>query len=86
MAGLRTPVQDPEAQQDRHRPHMGHEEINEAGPAVALLVVLGGHEEIGGHCHHLPGDQERIGVVGDQHQRHTCEEHVVLESQERQGL
>ena len=79
-------MQDAEGEQDRHRPHMGHEQINKAGPAVSLLVVLGGHEEIGGDRHHLPGDEETIGIVGDEHQRHARQEDVVLEGQERQGM
>ena len=44
--------------------------------------VLGGDEEERRQRHRLPRDHEQVGVVGDQHQRHRREEHVVLEADE----
>ena len=77
-------VQHAEAEQDGERADVRDQQIDEARLAVLLVVVLGGDQEIRRERHRLPRDHEEVGVVGDQHERHAREEHVILQVQERE--
>ncbi len=61
-------------------PDVRHQQVQEAGAADLGDAVLRRHEEIRRQRHRLPGDHERVGVVGQQHEPHAGEEQVVLEA------
>ena len=73
-------LQHAEAEQDRDRADVRDQQVEEAGAADLGNPMVGRDEEIRGERHRLPRDHEHVGVVGDQHQRHRGEEHVVLEA------
>ena len=59
-----------EGEQQRHRADRRHDEIEMAG-APAFRVGVAGHDQRPrGERHQLPGEQEGVGVVGDQHEVH----------------
>ena len=74
-------LQDAEAQQDGDRADVRHQQVEEAGAADLGDAVLRRDQEVGRQGHRLPGDHERVGVVGQQHESHAGEEQVVLEPQ-----
>jgi hypothetical protein len=75
-------LQHAEAEQDRDRPDVREQQVEETGGADLGDAVLGRDEEIRGQRHRFPADHERVGVVGEQHQRHAGEEDVVLQAQQ----
>ena len=78
------PVQDAEAKQDRDRSKMRDQQVEEPRAADRRPLVVGDHQKIRGQRHRFPGDHEEIRVVGEQHEGHAREEHVVLHADERQ--
>ena len=78
-------LQNTEAEQDRDRPDVGDDEIQKTRAADLGDAVLGDDQEERRQRHRLPGDHEEIGVIGDQHHRHRCEERVILKADERRG-
>ncbi len=75
-------LQDAEAQQDRDRADVRHQQVQEAGAADLRNAVLGGHQEVRRQGHGLPRDHERVGVVGQQDEPHAGKEEVVLQPEQ----
>ena len=73
-------VQHAEAQQDADGADVRDQQVEKAGAPDLGLGVVAGDQEIGGQRHGLPGHHEGVGVVGQQHQRHAGEEHVVVQA------
>ena len=75
-------LQDAEAQQDRDRAEVRDQQVEEAGAADLRDAVLRRDQEIRRQRHRFPGDHERVGVVGQQHEAHAGEEQVVLQAEQ----
>jgi len=75
-----------EGQQDRQRPGVGHEQVEEGGAAVGGLLVLVGHQEVAGEGHELPRHHEHEGVVRQHHQLHARHEEAGEEPQHPQRV
>ena len=73
-------VQHAEAQQDADGADVGDQQVEEAGAPDFGLGVVAGDEEIRRQRHGLPEHHEGVGVVGEQHQRHAGDEHVVIQA------
>ena len=63
-----------EGEQQRQRAEARHDNVDEPGPRVAGVAVARHDQRPRGERHELPGDEKRVGVVGEQHQVHAGEE------------
>ena len=83
---LPTPtLHDPEAQENRDRPDMRDQQVEEARTADLGDAVLRGHEEVGRQRHGFPRDHERVRIIRQQHETHAGEEQVVLQAHQARG-
>ena len=73
IAALRA-GQQAKTQQQRQAAEGRHDQIDEAGPGVAFLLMVRHHQRPGGQRHQLPREEKGEGVVGDDHQRHGGQE------------
>ena len=60
-------LHDTEAEQNRQRTNVRHQQVNEPRAADIRYPVICDYQEVGGERHGLPGDHERVGVVGQDH-------------------
>ena len=77
VAGAR--LQHAEAEQDRDRTDVRDEQVQVTRAPNFRVAVIARHEEEGRQRHRLPSHHEGVGVVGQQHERHAGEKHVVVE-------
>jgi hypothetical protein len=75
-------LHDTESKQDGDRADVSHQQVEKSRPTNFGETVLGGHEEVRGQRHGLPGHHERVGIVGEEQKAHACEKEVVLETQQ----
>ena len=61
--------QQQETKNEAARADVRHDEVKHAGVARLFLFVLEAHEAVGRQRHDFPGDEEKEGVVGEEHQR-----------------
>ena len=75
-------MQQTEAQQDRKRAAMRHQQVQKTRAADLREAVLGRHQEVGGQRHRLPGHHEGIGIGRQQHDSHAGEKDMELQAQQ----
>ena len=80
------PCMTPKLKQDGDGADVRDQQIQKARAADLGKAVLGGDEEIRGQRHRLPRHHERVRVVGEQHEPHAREEHVVLQAEQPGGV
>jgi hypothetical protein len=80
VAGIR--LKNAEAQQDADGADMRDQQIEVAGTLDLDDAMIGGNEKERRQGHRLPHHHERVGVVGEHHQRHAGEKSVVLKRQQ----
>ena len=66
--------QEAEGEQQRERAEARHHQIDVAGAHVFRDARVRHHQRPGGERHELPGEQERVSVIGEYDQRHAGEE------------
>ena len=71
-----------ERQQDRDRAEVRDQQIEKAGAADLGDAVLRRDEKVRRQRHRLPRHHEGVCIVGQQHEAHAGEEHVVLQTQQ----
>ena len=70
-----------EAQENCDRPDMCDQQVEKARAADLRKAMLRGDEKVRRERHRFPRHHERVGVIGQQHEAHAGQEHVVLKTQ-----
>jgi hypothetical protein len=77
--------EDAEGDQKKQGAHLGHDQVDQGGPADVFAVVFAQDEGVGSEGHELPGRHERERIVGQQDHGERREEKVVGKTEDAGG-